>query len=135
MEHSRFNKKGVPDEIQTTNLQKRETFTQDGMLLFVKWKDKRDVAMVSTFHDDTMLEKRRPRLAHGGVEVENKSKMVEDYNMHMTGVDKYEVYTLYIKKLLHINMHDLQFLQISAHKSLLGGNLVSSVCFHVEHTT
>lgn len=98
----RSNRKGVPDEIQTTNLQKGETYTtQDDMLLFMKWKDKRDVTMVSTFHDDTMLEKRRrTRLADGGVEVVKKPKMVEDYNMHMAGVDKSKVYTSYMKTII-----------------------------------
>ena len=45
----------------------------------MKWRDKRDVTMLSTFHDDTFIEKRRrTRLASGGVEVIQKPSIVED---------------------------------------------------------
>ena len=55
----------------------------------MKWKDKRDVLMLSTFHDDTFIEKRRrTRLAADGVEVIQKPSVVEDYNQHMGGLDK-----------------------------------------------
>ena len=59
-------------------------FSQDDTLLFMKWKDKRDVLMLSTFHDDTFIEKRRRTcLAADGVEVIQKPSVVEDYNQHM----------------------------------------------------
>jgi len=45
--------------------------------------------MLSTFHDDTFTEKRRrTRLASDGVEVIQKPSVVEDYNLHMGGIDK-----------------------------------------------
>ena len=47
------------------------------------------LVMLSTFHDDTFIEKRRrTRLAADGVEVIHKPSVVEDYNQHMGGVDK-----------------------------------------------
>lgn len=45
--------------------------------------------MLSTVHDDTMVGKsRRSRTVSGGVETIQKPKLVEDYNLHMGGVDK-----------------------------------------------
>ena len=58
-------------------------------LLYLKWKDKRDVLMISTYHDSSMVEKsRHTHHAEGGQESIQKPKVVEDYNMHMGGVDK-----------------------------------------------
>ena len=55
----------------------------------MKWKDKHDVLMLSTFHDDTFIKKqRRTCLVPDGVEVIEKPSLVEDYNQHMEGVDK-----------------------------------------------
>ena len=45
--------------------------------------------MLSTIHDDSMVDKRqRTRLAPDGVEDIQKPGMVEEYNMHMGSVDK-----------------------------------------------
>ena len=86
----RSNRRGIPAEVKEVRLRKGEShFSQDDSLLFMKWKDKRDVTMLSTFHDDTFIEKRRrTRLASDGVEVIQKPAVVEDYNQHMGGVDK-----------------------------------------------
>ena len=44
--------------------------------------------MISTYHDDSMMAKTsRSRAAEGGVEQIEKPKVVEDYNLHMGGVD------------------------------------------------
>ena len=86
----RANRRGIPDDLKSARLRKGEShFSQDDSLLFMKWRDKRDVTMLSTFHDDTFIEKRRrTRLASDGVEVIQKPSVVEDYNHHMGGVDK-----------------------------------------------
>ena len=70
----RSNRKGIPEDVKTAKLRKGEShFSKDDSLLFMKWKDKRDVLMLSTFHD-TFIEKRRcTRLATDGVEVIEKA--------------------------------------------------------------
>ena len=61
----------------------------DGAVTCLKWKDKRDVHMLSTFHSDTTVDKqRRTRSTAGGVETIQKPSMVDDYNQHMGGVDR-----------------------------------------------
>lgn len=86
----RANRVGIPEDIRSAKLKKGESlFSQDDTILFMKWRDKRDVLMLSTFHDDTFIEKRRrTRHAEEGVEVIQKPKVVEEYNLHMGGVDK-----------------------------------------------
>ena len=60
-------------------------------VLALKWMDKRQVNMLSTIHDDSMMSKRR-RTQHvpGGIEEVQKPVMVEQYNTYMGGVDKSE---------------------------------------------
>ena len=91
----RSNRKGIPDDLKSAKLRKGESlFSRDDSLLFMKWKDKRDVLMLSTFHDNTFIEKRRrTRLAADGVETIQKPTVVEQYNLHMGGVDKGECFT------------------------------------------
>ena len=86
----RSNRVGIPEDIRLAKLKKGEShFSRDDSMLYMKWKDKRDVLMLSTFHDDTFIEKRRrTRHAADGVEVIQKPKVVEEYNLHMGGVDK-----------------------------------------------
>ena len=76
--------------MKTTKLRKGESlFSKDDSLLFMKWKDKRDILMLSTFHGDMFIEKRRRTcLATDGVEVIKKPAVVEAYNQNMGGVDK-----------------------------------------------
>ena len=60
----------------------------DNSLHYMKWRDKREVSILSTFHDDTFIEKRQHTcLASDGVEMIEKPSVVE-YNLHMGGVDK-----------------------------------------------
>ena len=88
----RSNRKGIPDDLKSTKLRKGESlFSRDDSLLFMKWKDKRDVLMLSTFHDNK--KRRRTRLAADGVETIQKPTVVEQYNLHMGCVDKGEYFT------------------------------------------
>ena len=96
----RLNRKGVPMSVRSAILQKGGVVSEvdDGGVMALKWKDKRDVAMLSTYHNSEMIVKqRRSRKAEGGLEEIRKPVVVEDYNQNMGGVDK--------SKLLHISTH------------------------------
>ena len=82
--------KGIPRSISTASLQKGEVrSTREDGVMALKWRDKRDVVMLSTYHDDSMVRKsRRCRKAEGGVESIKKPRVVEEYNQFMGGVDK-----------------------------------------------
>ena len=86
----RIDRCGLPHDFQKLQLSKGNimTFT-DRPLMGLKWMDKRQVAMISTIHDDTMIDKRRrTRTVTGGVEVIKKPKVIDEYNRYMGGVDK-----------------------------------------------
>ena len=72
--------------MKSARLRKGEShFSRDDSLHEV---ERRDVMMLSTFHDTFIEKRRRTRLALDGVEVIEKPAVVEDYNLHMGGVDK-----------------------------------------------
>ena len=55
-------------------------------MLVLKWMDKREVMMLSTIHDDSVVtKKRRSRTAPDGQEDILKPLVVEEYNRHMGG--------------------------------------------------
>ena len=87
---ARKDRRGIPTFIRHTGLKKGEIVSSvDDGVLSLKWRDKRDVTMLSTFHDAHMVEKtRRSKAVQGGVEEVQKPAVVEDYNQHMGGVDK-----------------------------------------------
>lgn len=77
--------------------QKREVLgSRNNGILALKRKDKQDVIMLSTFHSREMTTTtRRSRRAIGGVGKVLKPQVVQDYNLHMGGVDK-SMYIHYI---------------------------------------
>ena len=70
---------GLPLDFQKAKLHKGEIMTcKDGPLMGLKRMDKRKVAMLSTIHDDTLIDKcRRTCKAIGGVEVIRKPLMIK----------------------------------------------------------
>lgn len=77
---ARKNHRGIPPTVTFANLHKGEVCsTREEGILSLKWKDKCDVLMLSTFHDNTMVDM---------VETVQKPRVVEDYNQFMGGVDK-----------------------------------------------
>ena len=80
---------GIPPSLHTTTLQRDVVSSKDDGTLSLKWKYKRDVLMLSTYHDQSMVTKSwRSRRVDGGVEDIERPKVVDDYNQHMGGVDK-----------------------------------------------
>ena len=66
---------------------------ENDTIICLKWQDKREVNMLSTFHSDDMVEvRRRTRSVANGV---NKPIMIHSYNQHMGGVDKSDQLILY----------------------------------------
>ncbi len=58
-------------------------------LLFVKWKDKREVSLLTNIHDAfTIVKKRRSKSGVGGYEETVKPTAIEEYNKYMSGVDR-----------------------------------------------
>ena len=89
---ARKNRRGIPRSVTTAKLQKGdlESKREDGILSLM-WRDKRDVLMLSTFHNDSMMGKsRRSKTAAGGVKSVQKPRVVEEYNQFMGGVDRSE---------------------------------------------
>ena len=86
---ARMNCKGLPQAIRDAPLRRGEVVSSVvDSILTLKWKDKRDVIMLSTYHDSSMITKsRRLRAAERGVEDIEKPKMVKDYNHNMGGID------------------------------------------------
>ena len=91
---ARKDRRGIPSTIRATTLRRGKiaSSTDDG-ILSLKWKDKRVVTMLSTYHSTSMVKKsQRSRAAEGGVESIEKLQVVEDYNMSMSGVNKSKLY-------------------------------------------
>ena len=76
---ARKDRRGIPRSISDANIRKGQVLsTREFGVLSLKWKDKRDVLMLSTIHDDTMVGKsRRSRTAVGGIETIQKPHVVE----------------------------------------------------------
>ncbi len=57
-------------------------------LLFVKWKDNREVSLLTNIHDASIIvKKRRSKSGVGGYEETVKPTTIEQYNKYMSGVD------------------------------------------------
>ncbi|XP_021918752.1 piggyBac transposable element-derived protein 4-like [Zootermopsis nevadensis] len=79
----RINRKDVPLAVKEKKLKKGELIAQhSGPVSVLKWSDKKNVTMISTYHgDDTQKVKTK-----GGQEKENPASVL-DYNKNMIGVD------------------------------------------------
>ena len=84
-----------------------ERATLAGMTLYMKWRDKREVMMLSTFHDDTFEKRRCTRLASDGVVIE-KPAVMEDYNLHMGVVDKGK--NCSVHRIVHVTIQPTKFM-------------------------
>jgi len=82
----RRNRKHLPEAVVSAKLKTGECVSRrNGRIVVSKWRDKREVMMLSTLHtgkmtDSGKVNRRRERV--------NKPDSVIDYNMHMCGVDR-----------------------------------------------
>ena len=83
----RIDRCGLPADFQKIKLSKGDTMTfKDEPLMGLKWMDKRQVAILSSIHDDTMTDKhRRTRTASGGVEAIKEPKVIDECIQHLHG--------------------------------------------------
>ena len=78
----RLNRKGLPMSLKRTRLRQGQgTFRRNGSLLALKYRDKRDVSVLTTIHDAKcqVFEGRRGRVL--------KPTCIVEYSRHMGGVD------------------------------------------------
>lgn len=79
----RINRKEVPEELKKEKLTKGKVVAfQRGKVMTLRWKDKKDVSMLSTIHNPAMQD---VETRTGTVK---KPTVVYDYNFTMGGVDK-----------------------------------------------
>jgi hypothetical protein len=81
------NTKGVPAEIKPAKLKRGEhvSFYKD-RLMIMKWKDRKDICLISITHDDKMVPTRIQGQDMG------KPKVVIDYNFEMGGLHLSDAY-------------------------------------------
>lgn len=80
----RVNRKGNPRNMLNKKIKKGESiWKRKGKVVVTKWKDKRDVRMISTCHKHKMIKINPKRGAE-----KCKPQCVLDYNAHMSGVDR-----------------------------------------------
>eukprot|EP00731_Ephydatia_muelleri_P022395 Em0014g986a len=94
----RSNRRGLSEVFKTKKLQRGDVYSEKvGQVLCLKWKDKRDVLLLSTIHDDVAMVDilRRSRTVAGGIERIQKPKVIDDYNQHMGGVDQSDQLEMY----------------------------------------
>ncbi|GFW21214.1 piggyBac transposable element-derived protein 4 [Trichonephila clavipes] len=78
-----LNRKEVPSYVKSKKLKRGETIAfRCGKALILKWKDKKDVSLISNIHNSEMIAVRSSR------EEKLKPKIVVDYNDTMGGVDR-----------------------------------------------
>lgn len=74
---------GVPSDIKTTSLKKRQCIARyNNKIMLLKWRDKRDILLLSTIHGANMIEREKR-----GVIV-RKPQVALDYFTKLGGVDR-----------------------------------------------
>lgn len=81
----RSNRRDLPAEIRNEKLKKGDVIAfQRGKICVLKWKDKKDVCMLSTTHNASMVSVTSKK----NKSMKLKPSMIVDYNNNMGGVDK-----------------------------------------------
>ena len=123
--------KNLPEQFNTAKLARGERVAKVANgILAVKWRDCGDVLMLSTVHkDDVVKVAQRQKHPTHPREAQRKPSMVADYNVHKTGVDKYDQLAAYYPfNSKHMKLWKKLFFQIfqmgviHAHKFFLLAN-------------
>ncbi|CAC5395945.1 unnamed protein product [Mytilus coruscus] len=98
----RHNRRGLPKDLMTkkpVNITQRgdSQFRQKGAVAATVWKDKKNVSVISTIHDNGSTEVSRIVQNEGQFQRQQLQcpKMVADYTTHMGGVDRCDQYIQY----------------------------------------
>ncbi|PSN29180.1 PiggyBac transposable element-derived protein 4 [Blattella germanica] len=128
----RLNRKNVPPEVKCAKLRRGEFIAQhlDGVMV-LKWKDRKEVAIISTFHDAAMATQQRH-----GVEIK-KPACVVAYNHTKGAVDlqaqKLQAYLLERKRGTNWYMKLFRrLLNVSVHNALVFHNSQNSKMDHLN---
>jgi hypothetical protein len=93
----RINRKGLPQQIQKVSLQKNESVkwssTRNTAIMVSRWKDKRDVFMISSNNDGSDTHKPRSNFRQN--EVISIPTVITEYNKFMGGVDHFDQFRSY----------------------------------------
>lgn len=83
---ARSTRKEMPHTMVSKKLGVDETISfRRGKLLAMKWKDKKDICLLSTVHNSEIIVTNKPRKDGSAI---RKPKLVVDYNDTMAGVDR-----------------------------------------------
>ncbi|UYV62249.1 PGBD5 [Cordylochernes scorpioides] len=84
----RHNRKGLPKKAFSKKLKKGESlFCQNSQLLALKWRDTRDVFMIATTQDSSMIQAQKKIRRQPQTISITKPAIVVDYNKNKAGVD------------------------------------------------
>ena len=115
----RSNRKGFPEQVKSAQLRRDEQIAyRSDELLAVKFKDKKDVYMLSTIHDDSMVHRADRRHRN---QRQTKPTCIADYNKYMGGVDRtdqllkpYEVPRKTLKWYKKVAIHFMQLAMLNS---------------------
>jgi len=92
----RRNRKFLPEAVVSSKLKKGEVQRRRcGQLMVMKWKDKRDVLMLSTFHSGKLVNVKAGKKRSKKGEPIQKPDCVVDYNSSMGGIDRVDQLSSY----------------------------------------
>jgi len=92
----RRNRKFLPQAVVSSKLKKGEVQRRrSGQLMVMKWRDKREVLMLSSFHSGKLVNVTAGKKLSKKGEPIQKPDCVVDYNAHMGGIDRVDQLTSY----------------------------------------
>ena len=82
----RVNRKGLPGAVTKSKLKKGEVIARENKdgIVVMKWRDKRDVSILSTRHTEALVQTGKPNRQHVDIV---KPEAVVFYNQHKQGID------------------------------------------------